>query len=145
MFRSFVNPETQSISLPFEMFTSMLMPAATPDGTSNNGVTPELQREVYESLHPELWAPVEEQLTAPFFWYASGPELSAAFNMQLQVAYILATEDLAFGPTFWRDQADKLGSNCHVFEVPGVHELMFTDPETLTRAILQAAYYSVPA
>lgn len=145
MFRSFVNPETQSICLPFEMFTSMLMPATTPDGASNNGVTPELQRDVYESLYPELWAPVEEQLKAPFFWYASGPELSATFSMPLQVAYILATEDLSFGPAFWRDQADKLGSNCHMFEVPGVHELMYSDPETLTRAILQAAYYSVPA
>lgn len=145
MFQSFVNPETQSISLPFDMFTYLLMPAVTPNGTPNLGVTPELQRQVWESLHPELWAPIEEHLKASFFWYAIGPELSAAYAMQLQVAYIVATEDLAFGTTFWRDQAAKLGPSCHVFEVPGVHELMYSDPEALTRAILQAAYFSVPA
>jgi pimeloyl-ACP methyl ester carboxylesterase len=135
MVHSLVDPTTNAAMMPFDLFAQMLMPAGP-------GATPQLQKVVYYSLKPESWPTIEEVVTVPEFWAAIKED---PYIPHVRTAYIRALGDVAFGEDFWLQFARLLGPNCPVFEIPGGHEAMYGEPEKLTAAILQAAYFGVPA
>ena len=118
--------------LPFEVFTGFM-----PDGSE------EQQRAVFDTLKPEPWGPAVEKRDYPAFWTWVEADV---YNLpRLHTAYILVYNDMALGPGFWDTMADRLGPTCkRVHLSVGAHECMFTQPEALTAAILEASHIGAP-
>jgi pimeloyl-ACP methyl ester carboxylesterase len=65
-------------------------------------------------------------------------DLSRFFNLDIPTGYILCRQDVVFGADFWRQMAARL-PNCPIIEMDGGHEALYTRPDDLTAALLEAS------
>lgn len=88
----------------------------------------ERAREIFDQeLVSEAVGPMAERL-----------DLSRFFSLRLPTSFILCRQDVAFGPDFWRQMAARL-PNCPVVEMDGGHEALYTRPDDLAAALLEAS------
>ncbi len=88
-----------------------------------------LARETYDYLSPEPMQPFLDKL-----------DLKKFYSLELPRSYINFTEDTALPPGEWGwhpRMSSRLGLH-RLVQKPGSHEVIFTNPELLTEAILEA-------
>ncbi|QXJ26982.1 alpha/beta hydrolase [Actinomadura graeca] len=89
----------------------------------------ELAKSAYEQLSPEPYRPFLEKL-----------DLSKFYQLEIAKSYLNATEDIALPPGEWGwhpRMSGRLGLY-RLVQMPGGHEVLFTDPERLAKKIVEA-------
>jgi hypothetical protein len=69
-------------------------------------------------------------------------DLSRFLTLGLPTSYVLCRQDVVFGETFWREMAARLPS-CPIVEMDGGHEALYTRPDDLAAALLEASQRAV--
>jgi pimeloyl-ACP methyl ester carboxylesterase len=111
--------EDNTITLPFPIWREAFIQDADLD----------LARSTYELLSPEPYQPFRDKL-----------DLTRFYGLDLPRSYINATEDIALPPGEWGwhpRMSSRLGMY-RLVQLPGSHEVMFTNPELLARKIVEA-------
>ena len=88
-----------------------------------------LARSVYEQLSPEPYEPFTAKL-----------DMSGFYGLQIPRSYINCTEDISLPPGDWAWHprfSGRLGL-CRLVQLPGSHEVMFTNPGLLAEKIVEA-------
>lgn len=86
-------------------------------------------RQIFEQeLVPEPMAPLFEPIT-----------LARFRSLGLPTSFVLCRQDAVFGATFWRDMAARL-PGCPIVELDGGHEALYTRPDDLAAALLEASH-----
>ncbi|MFB6160952.1 MAG: alpha/beta fold hydrolase [Haloferacaceae archaeon] len=112
--------DDDTVMLPFEVWRERFI----------NDADPELARSAYEELSPEPFQPFRDEL-----------EMSEFFSLDLPTSYINATEDTALPQSSEWCWHPRMSSRLELFrlvQLPGSHEVVFTDPDGLTDAIVRA-------
>ena len=94
-----------------------------------NGASPELAHAAYQHISPQGYDIVLERV-----------ELVDLATLHMPVRYVLPTEDIVYPPGEWGWHprlTSRLGPH-RFLQMPGSHEVMFTDPEGLAEVIIQA-------
>ena len=94
-----------------------------------NDANEELARSSYEQLSSEPYAPFEDKL-----------DLSAFYELQIPKSYLNCTEDTALPPGEWGwhpRMSQRLGLY-RLVQMPGSHEVMFSNPTALADKIVEA-------
>jgi pimeloyl-ACP methyl ester carboxylesterase len=89
----------------------------------------EMARQTYARLSPEPLQPAEDKL-----------DLEKFYSLDIPRSYINCTEDIALPPGEWGwhpRMSNRLGL-CRLVQMPGSHEVMFTNPVGLAEKILEA-------
>ena len=89
----------------------------------------ELAQSTYERLSPEPYQPFRDKLALTRFYALTTPR-----------SYINATEDIALPPGEWGwhpRMSSRLGMY-RLVQLPGSHEVMFTNPDLLAQKIIEA-------
>lgn len=108
-----------TVMLPFEIWREAFI---------NDGDLDLAQRS-YERLSPEPY----QQLVEPL-------DLRKFYTLDTPRSYLNGTEDIAFPPGEWGwhpRMSSRLGL-CRLVQIPGSHELIFSDPDRLADKIIQA-------
>jgi pimeloyl-ACP methyl ester carboxylesterase len=114
----------RSITLPYALFRSAF--ANTGDDT--------MVEAIYPRLVPEPRGPIFERLSLPRFE-----------RLGIPTAYITCRQDLALPPgTFHPGQSGRLSAP-RLIEIDGDHEVLFTAPDRLARALVAASGAREPA
>src|SRR5262249_57586882 len=114
----------RSIALPYELFRNAF--ANTADQATAEAI--------YPRLVPEPRGPIFERLSLPRFERLGVP-----------TAYITCRQDLALPPgTFHPGQSGRLSAP-RLIEIDGDHEVLFTAPDRLARALVAASDAREPA
>ena len=83
-----------------------------------------------------------EQLSpAPYRQLTDRLDLKKFYSLNTPRSYVLATEDILMPPGEWGWHprvTSRLGA-CRIVEMPGSHEVMFTNPKGLANRIIEAA------
>lgn len=90
----------------------------------------ELARSSYQQLSPEPFQPFADKL-----------DLSDFYSLDLPASYINATEDTALpqrAEWCWHPRMSHRLGIFRLVQIPGSHEVVFTDPDGLTDAIIRA-------
>lgn len=116
---SAVDGQPRVSTLPYPVWREMFI----------NDADAELARTAYESLVPEPVQPGEDPL-----------ELSRFYQSTLPRSYLNCTEDIALPPGEWGwhpRMSSRLGI-CRLVQMPGSHEVLFTNPAGLARKLIEA-------
>jgi acetyl esterase len=108
-----------SVMLPFDIWRDLYIN----DGDSD------VARLTYEQLSPAPYRQLTERL-----------DLKKFYSLDTPRSYVLATEDIVMPPGEWGWHprvTSRLGS-CRIVEMPGSHEVMFTNPKGLANKIIEA-------
>lgn len=108
-----------SVMLPFPIWREAFI----------NDADLELAQRTYETLSSEPFQPFADKL-----------DLKRFYTLQTPRSYINCTEDTALPPGEWGwhpRMSSRLGL-CRLVQIPGSHEVMFTAPERLAQAIIEA-------
>ena len=83
----------------------------------------------YSQLSPEPYQPFGQKL-----------DLKKFYSLDIPKSYINATEDIALpqGEWGWHPRMSNRLGLCRLVQMPGGHELMFTNPAGLAKKILEA-------
>jgi pimeloyl-ACP methyl ester carboxylesterase len=95
-----------------------------------NDARPELAHAAYQNISPQGYDILLERV-----------ELVDLATLQVPVSYVLPTEDIVYPPGEWGWHprlTSRLGPH-RFLQIPGGHEVMFTDPEGVAQAIVEAA------
>lgn len=112
--------DDNSVMLPFGVWRERFI----------NDADLELARSTYEDLSPEPFQPFVDEL-----------DLSEFYSLDLPTSYINATEDTALpqSPEWcWHPRMSSRLGIFRLVQMPGSHEVVFSDPDGLTEAILKA-------
>jgi pimeloyl-ACP methyl ester carboxylesterase len=94
-----------------------------------NDADEDLARSAYEQLSPE-----------PYRGFTDKLDLGAFYGTQVPRSYLNCTEDIALPPGEWGWHprfSGRLGL-CRLVQMPGSHEVMFTNPTLLAQKIVEA-------
>lgn len=89
----------------------------------------EMAKWTYDQLSPEPFSPVQEKL-----------DLKKFYSLQIPKSYINCTEDTALPPGEWGwhpRMSSRLGLH-RLVQMPGSHEVIYTNPSGLAEKILEA-------
>jgi pimeloyl-ACP methyl ester carboxylesterase len=117
---------TPDFSLPphWEFFQALW---ADPLAGTSPLASSERGRQIFEQeLVPEPMAPMFEPV-----------DMSRFSALGLPACYVLCRQDVAFGEAFWREMAARL-PDCPIVEMEGGHEALYTRPDDLAAALLEA-------
>jgi len=95
-----------------------------------NDAEEELARSAYEQLSPEPYQPFTTKL-----------DLSEFYGLEIPRSYINCTEDIALPPgesSGWHPRFSSRLGLCRLVQLPGSHEVMFTNPGLLAEKIVEA-------
>lgn len=109
-----------TVAVPYDMWAATFI---------NDG-DQETARRAYEQLSPESFDLMLESV-----------DLKRFCALDIPLSYLLPTEDIVFPPGEWGWQprmTDRLGPH-RFLEMPGSHEVMFTNPAGLAHSIVDAA------
>lgn len=83
----------------------------------------------FDELHPEPFAPIVEPI-----------DLSVFESLQLPTSYINPTEDVVFPIGEWGffPRMYQKVAPCRLVQIPGSHEVMYSNPEVLSKALVAA-------
>lgn len=112
--------DDDTVMLPFEIWREAFI----------NDADAELARSTYEYLSPEPLQPFRDEL-----------DLTAFYDLEIPSSYINATEDTALPQTPEWCWHPRMSSRLGVFrlvQLRGSHEVVFTDPDALTDALVRA-------
>ena len=86
-------------------------------------------RAAFDELHPEPFAPIDEPI-----------DLSLFETLQLPASYINPTEDVVFPIGEWGffPRMYQVVAPCRLVQMSGGHEVMYSDPEALAKALIIA-------
>lgn len=108
---------------------SFLLPFPVWRGAFVNDGDLEMARQTYAKLSPEPLQPAEDKL-----------DLKKFYSLDIPKSYINCTEDIALPPGEWGwhpRMSNRLGLY-RLVQMPGSHEVMFTNPRGLAEKILEA-------
>lgn len=109
-----------TLALPLEFFQGALM----------NDAPPDLAEQAWRTLRPEPLGRSAEEL-----------DLHRFFALEVPMRYVFATDDQVFGdPAFWHPGMSNHLPACEVVELPGSHEVLFSNPRALADALVRAAH-----
>ncbi len=94
-----------------------------------NDADEELARSSYEHISPEPYVPFKDK-----------PDLTAFYGLQIPKSYLNCTEDTALPPGEWGwhpRMSQRLGLY-RLVQMPGSHEVMFSNPGALADKIVEA-------
>jgi acetyl esterase len=109
-----------SVMLPFDIWRDLFI---------NDG-DPDIVRFTYEQLSPAPYRQLTERL-----------DLKKFYSLDTPRSYVLATDDIVMPPGEWGWHprvTSRLGA-CRIVEMPGSHEVMFTNPKGLANKIIEAS------
>jgi len=109
-----------TVTIPFDLWHSSFI----------NDADVDLARSAYQQLHPEGYDLMTEQV-----------DLTGFAELDIPMSYVNLTDDVVFPPGEW-GWHPRLTSRLpfhRILQRPGSHEVMFTDPEALAEAIIDAS------
>ncbi|HEX3976440.1 MAG TPA: alpha/beta hydrolase [Solirubrobacteraceae bacterium] len=107
-----------TVACPWEVFRDRFIQDASPEAA----------RAVWERLVPQPFSPWEEKL-----------DLAVFHRGELPRSFIAVADDLALPPGTWHPHMSSRLGDFKLVEMGGSHEVMFTRPAQLARALVEAA------
>jgi pimeloyl-ACP methyl ester carboxylesterase len=107
-----------TITLPFELWRDAFI----------NGSDQALVQSIYQMLSPEPYQPMVARL-----------DLKRFFSLDIPRSVIYCADDLTLPPGDYHPRMSSRLGTFRLVEMPGCHEVMFTDPAALADKIIEAA------